>query len=363
MIGFFMKQAKKVIFVDRDGTLIVEPPETRQVNSLEEMVFLPGVISAVKRLFEAGFELAIVTNQDGLGTAANPTDNYELINRKMLDVFESEGVEFSSIFCCPHLDSDNCDCRKPKTGMLAEYLGANVIDKKHSFVIGDRETDIQFAQNLGLQGFLVSESQTWAAIADLILLEPRIAEVRRQTRETTIFAKVNLDGSGSYNIDTGLKFFDHMLEQLAKHADFDLTLNCEGDLEVDEHHSIEDAAIALGEAICQSLGDKRGIERFAWERILVMDEAKTEVSLDLSGRPYLVFDAAFDREYVGDFPTEMLEHFFQSLCVCAGINANIKIEGKNSHHMIESCFKAFAKCLRDAVRKTGSGVSSTKGLL
>ncbi|MHA1538959.1 MAG: bifunctional histidinol-phosphatase/imidazoleglycerol-phosphate dehydratase HisB [Alphaproteobacteria bacterium] len=354
---------KKVIFIDRDGTLIIEPPVTEQVNSLEEMTFLPYVISALKSCQDQGFELVIITNQDGLGTKDNPRDTYEKINAKMLEVFTGEGITFTEFFECPHYPKDNCDCRKPKTGMVDAYLKNNKIDLTNSYMIGDRESDILFAENIGVQGLLLSKKLGWREITDQIINKPRTAQINRKTKETAIDIDLNLDGSGVYDIKTDLKFFDHMLDQLSKHSGFDLTLACKGDLEIDEHHTVEDTALALGEAFKTALGDKRGIERFAWERILVMDEAKVEVSIDLSGRPFVTFNADFEREYVGDLPTEMIEHFYQSFCLVAGINAHITITGKNTHHMIEASFKAFAKVLRDAVKRTGTGVSSTKGML
>ncbi len=356
---------KKVIFIDRDGTLIVEPSQTKQVNSLKELEFIPRVISSLKQLYNAGYELTIITNQDGLGTPTNPRENYELINKKMLEVFLSEGIKFTNVFVCQHCDKDKCKCRKPEIGMIKNYLIENEIDKDNSYVVGDRKSDLEFAKTIGIKGFLLSKKQGWENIVNQILFPLRIAKIARKTTETDIILELNLDGSGKYNINTGLKFFDHLLEQFAKHSGFDLKIKCNGDLEIDEHHTIEDIAIALGSAFKQALSDKKGIERFAFERILVMDEAKTEVSLDLSGRAFLVFKAEFKREYVGDFPTEMLEHFLQSFCSEAGLNLNIiiEVEGRNAHHQIESCFKALGRCLRDAVKRTGTGISSTKGIL
>ncbi len=354
----------KILFIDRDGTLILEPLKTHQVNSLEEMVFLPNVISSLKKLNDNDYKLVIISNQDGLGTEANSIENFDNINKKMLEVFLGEGVEFIEFFICPHYQKDNCDCRKPKTKMVQEFLEKNNIDKKNSFVIGDRKTDLEFAKNIDIEGFLINKKQNWQEITKKILKRSnRQAEIIRKTKETEIRVFLNLDGEGQYKIDTGLKFFDHMLEQLAKHSNFDLEIKCQGDLYIDEHHTIEDVAIALGDAFKKAMGDKIGIERYAWQRILVMDEAKTEVSLDLSGRAFLLFEGKFNREFIGDFPTEMLQHFYHSFCLAGLINAHIIITGKNTHHMIESSFKAFARTLKDASRITGDKVSSTKGML
>lgn len=367
---------KKIAFLDRDGTLLVEPPVTFQVNTLDEIYLLPGVISALKKISEAGYALAMITNQDGLGTDANPRESYEKINQKIFDILKSEGVEFAYIFECPHLPKENCECRKPKKGMVEKFLTEERVDLEKSFVVGDRESDIEFAKNIGVQGFLLGTAElqnsivvqsdngcTWEDVASEILTDPRKAEISRSTKETDIFVSLNLDGSGKYRIDTGLKFFDHMLEQLARHGNFDVEITCKGDLEIDEHHTIEDTALALGEAFKKALDDKRGIERYAWERILPMDEAQATLALDISGRSYLEFSAAFSREFVGDFPTEMLEHFYKSFCDTAGLNLNISLTGKNTHHMIECSFKAFSRCLRDAVKRTGTAIPSTKGTL
>ena len=353
---------KKVIFLDRDGTLIVEPPITEQVNSLEEMVFVPYVISSLKSLYEAGFELVVITNQEGLGTPANKRKNYELINRKMFEVFASVGIKFSHLFECAHDEKDKCKCRKPGIGMVKDYLAKTKIDRSNSFVVGDRKTDIEFAKNIGLRGFMLSRKLNWQDIMQEVLYPKRVASVSRKTKETDITVKLNLDGTGQYNIKTSIKFLDHMLQQLAAHSEFDLTIKCKGDLDVDEHHTIEDIALVLGSAFKEALGDKKGVERFAYKEILVMDEAKTQAVIDI-GRPSLKFKAKFSREYVGDFPSEMLEHFLHSFCMNAGINLHITITGQNVHHQVESCFKALARCLKGAVKRTRKGPGSTKGVL
>lgn len=353
----------KIIFLDRDGTIVKEPPITEQINSLEELEFVPCAISSMKKLYENNFKFIIVTNQDNLGTDLNPTENFEKINKKIFQILKSENIEINELFVCPHAKDDNCNCRKPKLGMIENWLINNEFDRENSYVIGDRPTDMEFADNLKIKGFLLDEKNNWEKIADEIINKPRYAEITRNTKETSIELKMNLDGSGKYKISTGLEFFNHMLEQFAKHSSIDMELVCSGDLKVDEHHTIEDCAIAIGECLKHALGDKIGIERFAWERVLVMDEAQTTISIDISNRPVFVYEADFNREYVGDFPTEMTEHFFQTLCMYSGINAHILIKGTNTHHMIESCFKAFAKTIKTAITKNGSQISSTKGLL
>ena len=357
------KWDKKILFVDRDGTLIKEPLETKQVNGLEQLEFIPNVISSLKKISESGFSLVIVTNQDGLGTPSNPIENFDKVNQKMFEVFASEGIEFQEIFICPHTVGESCKCRKPETGLVDRFLEQGGLDRENSYMIGDRESDLEFAKNIGIKGFMLDSENSWQDITNEILNKSRSSVLRRKTKETDINISWNLDGSGNSKIETGLNFFDHMLENFAKHGNFDLNISCQGDLKVDEHHTIEDVALVLGECFKKSIGDKRGIDRYASERILPMDESKVEVALDISGRPYLVFDAEFSREYVGDFPTEMTEHFFQSFCEKAGINLNLKISGKNTHHMIEVAFKGFGRCLRDAVMRTGNRIPSTKGTL
>ena len=350
---------RKIVFLDRDGTLIREPEDTKQVNGLEQLVLIKGVIFGLKRLQNAGFELIVVSNQDGLGTDENPTENYELINQKIKEIFASEEIYFSDWLTCSHYENENCECRKPKIGLVKSFK--NEFDKQKSIMVGDRDTDLLFAKNLGIQGYKISEKFGWKEIVDNIL--QRKASIKRETKETKIAVDLNVDGSGKSEINTGLEFFNHMLEQVAKHGKCDLKIDCKGDLKVDEHHTIEDVAICLGEAFLQTLDDKIGIERFASERLVPMDDSLSYVAIDISGRPFCVFDAKFEREYCGDMPTEMVEHFFQSFSVASKMNINIKIEGKNTHHKIESCFKAFGKVLRDASRIIGDNISSTKGIL
>ena len=352
---------RKIAFVDRDGTLIVEPPVTEQVNSLEEMTFIPRVISSLKKLSDHGYELVVVTNQDGLGTESNPTAIYETVNRKMFETFASEGVVFAAVLCCPHFAADHCNCRKPKTKLIDDYLNGETIDLKRSVVIGDRDSDLAMAEKLGVRGYKLSKDTGWPEIVKSVL--SRTAEYARKTKETDISVMINLDGEGKCDIDTGLPFFDHMLEQIGRHGGFDLSIRCNGDLKVDEHHTIEDVAIALGTAFKNALGDKKGIERYSSARFIVMDEAKCEIAVDLSGRAYPVLDIALNREYVGDFPTEMLPHFFHSFAIAAQINIHAVVTGQNTHHQIECLFKALAKSLRDAVKITSNMTVSTKGVL
>lgn len=350
---------KKMAFLDRDGTFVVEPQDTKQINGLEQLEFLPNVISSLKKLQNAGFELIVVSNQDGLGSNENPLNNYDLINNKIKQVLKSEGVVVNNWLTCPHFESDNCNCRKPKIGLVRDFI--NEIDLKNSVMIGDRDTDLEFAKNLNIKGFKIAQNFGWKEITAEVLC--RKVNIERKTKETDIKLHLNLDGNGNSKINTGLKFFDHMLEQIAKHGNFNLEIQCKGDLEIDEHHTIEDVAICLGEAYKQTLGYKRGIARFSSDRICPLDEAISFVSIDISGRPFCKFDAKFEREYCGDLPTEMISHFFHSFAIEADITLHIRIEGENTHHKIESCFKSFAKCLYDASRIEGNNVVSTKGIL
>lgn len=345
----------KILFVDRDGTIIFEPTDTKQVNGLEQMIFLPNVISSLRKLQNAGYKIVVVSNQDFLGTPHNPITNYELINDKIIEILGGEGIEIYKWLTCPHIETQNCKCRKPKTGLIDFEFD------KESMMIGDRNTDIQFAENLNIAGFKIMPNFGWQEITNEIL--SRKITIDRKTKETDIQVSLNLDGSGESKIDSGLKFLDHMLEQIAKHGKFDLELTCKGDLEVDEHHTIEDIAILLGEAYNKTLGNKKGISRFASERIIPLDESIAFVAIDISGRSFCKFDAQFEREYCGDLPTEMISHFFQSFAMAANITLHIKIDGSNTHHKIESCFKAFAKCLHDASRINGNHIVSTKGVL
>ncbi len=374
-------QPRKTILLDRDGTIIYEPPGSQQVNSLDEMRLLEGVISALHQLSQAGYALIMVSNQDALGSPLNPRENYDYINGKLFELLRGEGVEFAAVFTCPHKPEDACNCRKPMTGMVDAYLRDKPLLLADSFMVGDRSTDGQFAARLGIPALLLhsdvhpqpdlslSAEQKlwhWPEIAHYILRRPRQARVARKTRETDITLELSLDplsGHGSCQVATGLHFFDHMLEQLSRHGGMDLRLSCQGDLHVDAHHTVEDVALTLGQAFADALGDKRGIVRYAFERVLVMDEVRCEVSLDLSGRPHVVFAADFPRTAAGDLPTDMVPHFFTSFCTAAKINLHLRCSTGNTHHMVEACFKALARCLKDAVRREGFGISSSKGLL
>lgn len=352
----------KVLFVDRDGTLVEEPSD-EQMDSLEKIRFLPGVFAALTELQAAGFRLAMVTNQDGLGTDSFPTEHFELPQRFILDAFASQGITFDAIFICPHKKSDGCDCRKPSTKLVDQWVREKGVDLRQSAMIGDRQTDLDFANNLGIRGLKVlargETAYSWPAIVKE--LTARRATAHRKTRETDILVKVDLDTEGPISAKTGIGFFDHMLEQLAKHGGFSLQLECVGDLHIDEHHTIEDCAIALGEALKTALGDKRGLHRYGF--LLPMDEARAQIAIDLSGRAFSVFEGRFGREQVGTMPTELVPHFFRSLADSVGAAIHVSVVGDNTHHMIEACFKGVGRALREALRREGHDLPSTKGTL
>lgn len=351
---------KKAIFVDRDGTLIVEPAD-EQIDSLEKLEFVPGAISGMKALMGLGYEIVMASNQDGLGTDSYPWDTFKPAHDKMLKTLAGEGVIFDDELIDKSFPEDNAPTRKPRTGMFGRYLDGSY-DLASSFVIGDRETDMQLAENLGARGLRLGEL-SWAQIAEEIRSSARSATVARKTRETDIFINVDLDGKGGSCIDSGLKFLDHMLDQLVHHGGLSLTVKCKGDLEVDEHHTMEDIGIALGEAVREALGDKRGIERYGFA--LPMDESAAVVLLDFGGRSDLVWDVTFTREYVGDVPTEMFRHFFKSFCDAARCNLRVEAKGENNHHIAEAVFKAFARSIRQAARRNvfSYELPSSKGLL
>jgi len=357
-----MATTRKLAFLDRDGTLIIEPAD-EQVDRLDKVALVPGVIPALIRLRDAGYEFVMITNQDGLGTASYPEAVFRQVQDFVLGLFASQGITFSRVFVCPHLPDDRCVCRKPSPGHLGDYLHTLVLDRDRSFVVGDRGTDLEFARNIGVQGFRIDpeDSGNWARIAHAVVDRPRTATVERRTRETEISATVDLDAETPVNIGTGIGFFDHMLEQIARHGGFSLTLACKGDLQVDEHHTVEDVALVLGEALRTALGDKRGIGRFGF--LLPMDETEAQISLDLSGRAYLVFDGTFRRPEVGQLPTELVPHFFRSVADSLGANLHIAVRGENTHHMVEACFKGFGRTLRQAIARTGHSLPSTKGML
>jgi len=355
---------RRIVFLDRDGTLNEETPD-EQIDSLAKVRLLPLVIPSLLELQRAGFGFVMVTNQDGLGTPLFPREGFELAHDLILHLMRSQGIEFEAIFVCPHFLRENCDCRKPKLGMVRDFVNANPIDTSRSYMIGDRDTDMQFAANLGVTGLKVrvdgTEDETWPAITQRILGAARRAHVERVTQETAVSVDLDLAREGPSRVSTGLGFFDHMLEQIAKHGGFALTLSCKGDLHIDEHHTIEDCALALGQALRQALGDKRGIGRYGF--LLAMDEAEAQVALDISGRPYFVWEGRFSRDRVGDLPTELVSHFFRSFAEALGAALHVTVRGENSHHMIESCFKGVGRSLRQAIRREGSELPSTKGLL
>lgn len=350
----------RAIFVDRDGTIIAEPAD-EQVDSLEKLSFVPGAISALKALTGLGFELVMVTNQDGLGTAAFPEEDFYPAQNFMLRTLEGEGVVFDDILIDRHFPEDNSPCRKPGTGMFTKYLDGSY-DLSGSYVIGDRDSDMELARNLGAKGLMIGQL-SWDEIVRTIRATERSATVERKTAETDIRIRVDLDGKGESSVDSGLKFFDHMLNQLIHHGGLSLELSCKGDLEVDEHHTVEDVGIALGEAIRLALGDKRGINRYGFA--LPMDESRAIVLLDFGGRSELVWDVVFTREMVGDVPTEMFKHFFKSLCDSLRCNLYIQARGENNHHLIEGVFKAFSRTIRQAAARNvfSYDLPSSKGLL
>ena len=352
----------KVLFVDRDGTLIEEPPD-EQVDAIAKIRFMPDVFAAMRQAKKLGYKLAMVTNQDGLGSASFPQENFDVPHQFMMDAFSSQGIEFDAVFVCPHRKSDGCDCRKPRIKLVENYVREQQVDLAASVMIGDRDTDLEFAANLGVRGIRVrrhgAPAETWPAI--LRTLSERKARVTRKTKETDIEVRVNLDATAPVKIVTGIGFFDHMLEQIAKHGGFALELDCKGDLEIDEHHTVEDCALALGEALRQALGDKVGIARDGF--VLPMDEAQVRVAIDLSGRAYGVFEGKFNREAVGGLPTELVPHFFKSLAESLKAAVHVTITGENTHHMIEACFKGTGRALRQAFRRESDELPSTKGLL
>ena len=354
----------RILFIDRDGTLIEEPAD-EQIDSFEKLKFVRGVFRNLSFIREKlDFKFVMVSNQDGLGTDAFPEDTFWPVHNFILQTLEGEGITFDDILIDPHFPEDNAPTRKPNTGLVEKYINDPDIDIANSYVIGDRETDRTFARNIGCKSLILSdEGMSWDKIAEVLFAGERVAEVKRTTKETDIHIKVNLDGTGKCDISTGLGFFDHMLEQIGKHGMMDLMIHTKGDLEVDEHHTIEDTALALGECLLQALGNKRGIERYGYS--LPMDDCLCSVCLDFGGRPWLVWDATFKREKIGEMPTEMFLHFFKSLSDAARMNLNIKAEGQNEHHKIEGIFKALARALKMAVRRDiyHYELPSTKGLL
>jgi imidazoleglycerol-phosphate dehydratase / histidinol-phosphatase len=353
---------QKLLFVDRDGTLIEEPAD-QQVDSLAKVRFLPDVIAALQKAVAAGYRLAMITNQDGLGTASFPREQFEGPQQFVVETLASQGIVFDEIFICPHKPADACMCRKPQPGHIGDFLQRVAVDLAASAVIGDRDTDLVFAQNIGVRGLRVRKGgdagETWpVVIAELLA---RRATVQRKTKETDIRVQVNLDAESPINVSTGIGFFDHMLEQIARHGGFSLQLACSGDLHIDEHHTVEDCALALGEALRKALGDKRGIGRYGF--LLAMDESEAKVAIDLSGRAYAVWDGRFSRSEVGGLHTELVPHFFRSLGDTLGAALHVSVTGENTHHMVEASFKGVGRELRQAFRREGSELPSTKGTL
>jgi imidazoleglycerol-phosphate dehydratase/histidinol-phosphatase len=350
--------SKKYLFIDRDGTMI-EEPEDKQIDCLSKLMLKKDLIPALIRLRDAGYTLVMISNQDGLGTESFSQEQFLLPQNMFINVLKTQGIIFESILICPHVEADRCECRKPRMGLVMEYLRREKMDFLRSYVIGDRESDLQLAINMGINA--IPFQNNWEKIASDLTSQPRRAEVARVTNETNINVKVDLDQCKKIQIETGLGFFNHMLEQLASHAGMGLILKVTGDIEVDEHHTVEDTALTLGEAIRSALGDKRGINRYGF--LLPMDEAEAQVSLDLSGRPYFKFTGEFIRETVGGLPTELIPHFFRSLSETLGAAIHITVTGENAHHMIESIFKAVGRSLRQAIHQQGSVLPSTKGVL
>jgi imidazoleglycerol-phosphate dehydratase/histidinol-phosphatase len=381
----------RVLFIDRDGTIIEEPPD-EQVDSVQKLRLLPGVIPALLQLVEAGYRLVLVSNQDGLGTELFPRESFRGAQDFLRELLASQGIRFDAEFFCPHFPADDCACRKPKTGLLDDYLRRHKIDSGHSYVIGDRETDLQLAVNLGLKGIRIAgkrgDGELWVEVAQRLSSQHRgpqrsvaasanrqdphkmgsnssaphrTSHVERKTKETDISVDVDLDAEVPISISTGLGFFDHMLEQIARHGGFSLQMNCGGDLHVDEHHTVEDCALALGQALKTALGDKRGIGRYGF--LLAMDEALAQVAIDISGRPFFVFEGHFNREQVGQLPTELVPHFFRSLAESLGAAIHLSVKGENTHHMVEACFKGVGRALRQAIRVEGKELPSSKGVL
>ena len=379
-----MKTPKRILFIDRDGSLVLEPPVDFQLDSLEKLEFYPGVFRNLSFIREKlDFLFVMVTNQDGMGTPSFPEETFWPAHNKMMKAFENEAISFDAVLIDRSMPADNAPTRKPRTGMLDEYFSEEY-DMEGSYVIGDRLTDVELAKNLGCKAILLQPDNdetaihlsanglsgvcalitpNWNEVSTFLFAGERQAKVARKTRETDILVELNLDGNGITDISTGLGFFDHMLDQIGKHAGIDLTIKTVGDLHVDEHHTIEDTAIALGEALLKALGDKRGVERYGF--CLPMDDCLCSVALDFGGRPWIVWDCQFNREKVGDVPTELFFHFFKSLSDSARMNLNIKAEGENEHHKIEGIFKAFARSVKMAIRRDiyKYDLPSTKGML
>jgi imidazoleglycerol-phosphate dehydratase/histidinol-phosphatase len=378
---------QKILFIDRDGVLIDEPAD-EQIDAFEKFRLTKGCIAALQKLRDAGFQFVMVSNQDGLGTPSFPRETFEGPQRLLLQILESQGIAFREILIDESFAREALPTRKPGIGMVMHYLRDRDIDLANSAMVGDRETDMQFATNLGVRGFRLKDGHyDWAGIAHALTASPRTATVERTTKETKITVQVDLDRASEPAIATGHGFFDHMLEQLGKHGGFGLAVRCAGDLHIDEHHTVEDCALAIGQALKQALGDKRGIGRYGFDGgegqggepapagadafgtearaafALPMDETRASAVVDFSGRPYFVFEGAFPRTEVGGLATELVPHFFRSLCETAGLNLHLQVRGENTHHMVEACYKVVARALRLAIRREGTALPSTKGVL
>lgn len=354
--------SQKFLFIDRDGTLITEPPDDYQVDRFDKLAFEPAVIPSLLKLQKAGYKLVMITNQDGLGSDSFPQASFDGPHQLMMQILSSQGVQFDQVLICPHVATDNCACRKPKIQMVTPWLAEGVMDAANSYVIGDRDTDVTLAKNMGITGLRYHRNAlNWQKITHQLTQRDRYAHVERNTQETQIAIDVWLDREGGSKINTGIGFFNHMLDQIATHGGFRMEVAVKGDLYIDDHHTVEDTGLALGEALKLALGDKRGISRFGF--VLPMDECLARCALDISGRPHLEYQAKFNHQHVGDLSSEMVEHFFRSLSYTMGITLHLKTKGKNDHHRVESLFKAFGRTLRQAIRVEGDILPSSKGVL